>query len=422
MQVSSVYNYLSDSLVPKKRNTAHNSSELKEMYNNISKYNKNLPLYKFSLSQAKQTHVINIKEAALTLTDVAQCFANSDSQVYTKKALVSDNENSITGSIRTDNIKAIPDMLEIKVNTLASNQINQSNYLPSDRRFFSVGTYDLYIDTVDTSAHYNLKVASDDTNYDIQSKIVNMVNNNNLGIKASMLMDANDNSAISFESLSTGDPRTDDGLYFTFNSRDDNYDISEDLGLNNVITRPSNSIFEINGETHSAETNHISVNQVISLDFHNTSTTPTTISFVPDTEIVMNQIDAFVDAYNSLIDLSLKDDTSKIGKRNLFNDISSVINKHRNELEACGLNLNEDNKIEKDEALLVQNVKSGQFSELFNDISSFKTDISSAANRLTLDPMAYIDRLIVTYPNTNVKRGDSYNTSVYSGLIYNNYA
>ena len=43
-------------------------------------------------------------------------------------------------------------------------------------------------------------------------------------------------------------------------------------------------------------------------------------------------------------------------------------------------------------------------------------------NRLTLDPLAYIDRLIVTYPNAKEKQTATYTQSVYSGLMYNNYA
>ena len=90
MQITSeVYNYLSHTAMPKKRTTAHKSSELRAVYNNMAKYNKSLPLYKFSLSAEKQDRVINIKEAALTLKDVAQSFNDKESDVYSKKMLIS---------------------------------------------------------------------------------------------------------------------------------------------------------------------------------------------------------------------------------------------------------------------------------------------------------------------------------------------
>ena len=71
---------------------------------------------------------------------------------------------------------------------------------------------------------------------------------------------------------------------------------------------------------------------------------------------------------------------------------------------------------------MIQSLKNGEIADLFNDISSFKDDVSLATDRLTLDPMAYINRLIVTYPDTRHNQGTSYNQSVYSGMIYNNYA
>ena len=60
--------------------------------------------------------------------------------------------------------------------------------------------------------------------------------------------------------------------------------------------------------------------------------------------------------------------------------------------------------------------------QLFGTDSGLKADIAKAVDRLTLDPLAYVDRLIVTYPNTKEKQTATYTQSVYSGLMYNNYA
>ncbi|MBQ9234581.1 MAG: flagellar filament capping protein FliD [Lachnospiraceae bacterium] len=423
MQITSeVYNYLSNTAMPKKRTTAHKSSELRAVYNNMAKYNKSLPLYKFSLSAEKQDRVINIKEAALTLKDVAQSFNDKESEVYSKKMLISDNEDSVTGELRGDDIDSLPDELEIQVKALATNQVNRGEFLPSNRRYFSSGNYNFTMDTLNSALHFNLNVDASDNNYDIQSKIASSINGRDMGIKASVVTDGKDNSAIEISTNDTGRPRTDDGLYFSFSVEGNDYDIVSDLGLNNVVKEPDNSSFVINGETHAAATNNISVNQVITLDFHSVSDKPVKIQFAPDMDSVMNQVDSFVDAYNNLVDLSDSASESKIGRRNLFNDISAIVEKHKNELESAGLTISEDNHIVKEESLLIQSVKNGEFAELFNDISSFKDDISLATDRLTLDPMAYINRLIVTYPDTRHNQGTSYNQSVYSGMIYNNYA
>ena len=59
---------------------------------------------------------------------------------------------------------------------------------------------------------------------------------------------------------------------------------------------------------------------------------------------------------------------------------------------------------------------------LFGQDSGLHQDIEKSISRLTLDPLAYVDRLIVTYPNINEKQTATYTQSVYSGLMYNNYA
>ena len=69
MNISQVYNYLNHDLVPKRRTRTHKASELKAVYNSISKYNQSSPLYLVSLSESRQEHMIDIKEQALTLRD-----------------------------------------------------------------------------------------------------------------------------------------------------------------------------------------------------------------------------------------------------------------------------------------------------------------------------------------------------------------
>ena len=75
---NNIYNHLSTQLVPQKRNTTHKSSELKAVYSNMAKLNKQSPLYLVSLSEQKQEHIIDIKESALTLKDVADSFSDPE--------------------------------------------------------------------------------------------------------------------------------------------------------------------------------------------------------------------------------------------------------------------------------------------------------------------------------------------------------
>ena len=192
--------------------------------------------------------------------------------------------------------------------------------------------------------------------------------------------------------------------------------------MNNVTTLPSDSSFSINGTEHTSSSNNISINQVLELDFHKVSDSPVKISLIPDTEVAMEQIDAFVEAYNNLVDLSESSSSTYTGSRNLLRDISGIVTKHKAELDSAGISVTEDGKLTKNTDSVSKSLLNGDFAQLFNDISTFKEDVTHATERLTLDPMAYINRLIVSYPNTQNKVGSTYTQSVDSGLIYNNYA
>ncbi len=414
-----IYNYLNTALTPKRRNTTHKSSELKDVYNSMVRYNKNSPLYLIPITNANQEYMINIKEAALTLKDVTDSFASETSELYSKKLLHSDNDEAISGTLGKGYSGQLPDSLSISLNQLASEQINTGNYIRSNGRSFTPGTYSFSISTLQGISRFSVTVDSDDTNRDVQSKLMQYINNRSLDVTASVITEG-DNSTLMLSSTDTGVPATDDGLYFSV-TENDKKNFIDILGIDIVTKEPANSVFYINDELHTANSNHISINQTIELDFHNTAATPVTISFVPDSDIAMQQIDMFVDAYNSLIELSDIEEQTNVGSRNLFKDISGIVNNHRDELESAGLIINNDNSIKKDDTLLIESIKNGSLSTLFKDMSSLHSDIESATNRMALDPMAYINKLLVTYPNTNNKFNAAYNQSLYSGLMFNNY-
>ncbi len=418
---SNIYNHLSSELVPKRRNNTHKSSELKAVYTNMARYNKKSPLYMMSLSNSKQTHMINIKESALTLRDVVDSFANTESDIYSKKMIHSQDKDTITGSFKTHNYSSLPDELDIEIHSLATGQTNTGAYVDSDAYSIKTGSHPFTINSLEGSAHFNLTVSGKETNLEIQNKLASFINNRSIGVNA--VVDKKDNtSALLLSSSSTGASTRDDGLQFNVINDSADQDIVEFFGLNNVSELPSDSTFSINGSQHTSSSNNISINQVLELDFHKASEGAVKISLIPDTEIAMGQIDAFVEAYNNLVDLSENGSTVYSGSRNLMRDISGIVTKHKSELEAAGISVGEDGKLTKNTDSVSKSLLNGDFAQLFNDISTFKEDVKRSTERLTLDPMAYINRLIVSYPNTQNKLGNTYTQSVYSGLIYNNYA
>jgi flagellar hook-associated protein 2 len=74
-----------------------------------------------------------------------------------------------------------------------------------------------------------------------------------------------------------------------------------------------------------------------------------------------------------------------------------------------------------DDALLSQSVTDGQVQQLFGDLSQFRVDIEAKTKDISLDPMNYVDKTVVTYPNPGHTFANPYMPSIYSGMLYNQY-
>jgi flagellar hook-associated protein 2 len=417
-----IYNHLSSSLVPKKRKTTHKASDLKAIYNNMAKYNKNSPLYLMDFSESKQSYIINIKEAAITLKDTADIFSDADNTLYSSRTFRSDNDSAVTGSIKSGDLSNLPAGFSIGIDHLATEQVNIGEYIDSEGQDFFPKKHSFTMSTPGGTANFSISVASGDTNLMVQQKVADAINERHTGVTASII-NSGDENALMISSNETGASGTADGLQFSFKSAaTTGQNMVEMLGLNNVSTEASNSVFSINGEAHTSASNHIAINHIVELDFHETTDKDANISFVPDTKIAKEQVDAFVSAYNTLVDLSKNEGTINLGTRSLARDIKGIAGNHIDELSKLGITVDEDGKMIKDDSIVSQNLENGSFDALFSDISDFKNDMVKATDRLTIDPMAYVNKLIVTYPNKANKFDTPYTQSLYSGLIYNNYA
>ncbi len=417
---SSVYNHLNANTVPKKRTNTHKSDQLKAIYTKMAKYNKSSPLYMLNLSDNKQEQIINIKESALSLRYSIQSFGNPDDDIYAKKIFSSSDNSVVSGSLKKPDATNIPESLDIDIESLATPQTNVSKYVKSSEFSLVPKEHRFTLDTLNTSAHFGITVGKGDTNLDVQSKLVNYINNRNIGINASLIQDGG-NSAIMLTSADTGKPATDDGLLFSFSPEGAGQNLVNVFELNNVKAAPTNSSFSINGDRHISSSNHISINQAIELDFHKVSNGPVRVGLSADSSKAVEQLEGFVSAYNGLIDIS-ESSTSQIGTRSLSIDISGVLTKYKTSMEHIGIFTQDNGKLTVDKATVEKSLSNGDFTEFFSNTDALATDIENATNRLVLDPIAYVNKTIVSYPNSSNKLNNTYTQSLYSGLMYNNYA
>lgn len=421
MAISSVYNFYHMTM-PRAATTkydSHKKSELRSLYHNMVKLNQKKPFYKLSLSDATQSYVIGIKEAAMELK-TSSAFLSEDIDPSTQKmAVSSDSPSSISVSLLTNDYSNLPSEIELQVDQLASPQINQGNMVPAEASRIQPGTHYVTIGKAGGEYQFEIETKPGESNQRIQRRLAMSINNSNIGIHANII-EAGTSSSLQLKSSTSGLGDLDNGLHFTVQSDTDS-ELIDYFGLNEITSYPSDAEFVLNGEHQSSNSNHISVNNGIGIELHQTTERPATIKLNPDHTTLLDDVDDFVSYYNNLIDLAHDTKGNPNGSRKLLNEIQHVTRRFHNSLEASGLKVTADGHLEKDEALLVQSAENGQFQELFHQLSDFNHAIHEATGKITLNPMEYVDKTIVSYPNTQRNFPNPYMPSIYSGMLFNQY-
>lgn len=419
LNLNNVYNYYSTQLVSFKGNgrfRSHEIDDLKAVYRNMIKQNQISPLYKFSFSDTAQMYAISIKEAALALEAESQSLGNEKESVFEEMSAVSTNENVAYANLNNNDTKGLPDKISIQVDSLATCQTNVGNYLSSGESSFLPGDYSFDISVGHHQYSFSLSIREGDTNEQIQKSLATSINANHIGIHAGIRHNRIEGtSALVLRSSDTGVPEDGD-LFFHFNETHLENDLSTILGMDNVESAPSNASFYINDDLHTAISNRISLNHSLDIDLLSTSDSPVTVYLVPDEKKISDKLEDFLHSYNQLVDISKSGANNKGGSR-LFRDITSITRHNMDLLSTAGLTVDENGYLQHS-----GEAETAQIKELFNGTSTFRQDIKRITGKMSLNPLDYIDKIVITYPNTNGTYPNPYQPSKYSGLLFNDYA
>ncbi len=420
LNLDNVYNYYQTHIVAPKtssRFNSHKKNDLKNVYNSMVKQTTHSPLYKFSFPDSTQAYAIGIKEAAMSLESGSNSLGSFDDSVFEQYVAVSSNEKVLYANLKGGDPGDLPDQLSIKVDSLATGQTNVGTYLPSGETSFPPGDYSLGIAVGKKQYTFNLTVHRGDTNIDIQRSLASSINSNEIGVRANIRNNRVDGtSALVLRSNSVGLEEGENAI-FRFDESHLSNDISSILGIDHVAVAPSNASFLINGTPHTSNSNRISLNHAIDVDLLSASSEPVSVSLRPDQNKISGKLNDFMDSYNQLVDIA-KNNRQQQGASRLLRDISSVTRRNQQALSSAGLTIDDDGHLTRS-----GEINSDELRTLFDDnLSSFRKDISRIAEKMTLNPIDYVDKVIVTYPNTRGAYPNPYYASRYSGLLFNDYA
>lgn len=427
--IDSAYQYyLSTYGTSASRYDTHKKSQLRAVYNNIVKANKESPLYKIKYSGEVQKFAIDIKEKTRSIQNVIASLSESDSgieSVFSKKIAQSSDEDTIFAEyVGQDSDVDDSIQFDVQVNRLATPQINQGAFLEPDKSDVKPGSYSFDLTTTLNSYEFQYSVGENDTNLDLQKKLMRLINNAGVGLTASLVENSKGQTALRIDSQQTGLGENENYLFEIRPTPDSaSMKAMRTLGIDQVKEMAHSSSFLLNGTEHASLSNTFTVNNAFELTLKKANITgeSTQIGFKANVDAVADNVQSLVNAYNNIIQLSHNDGTPQESDR-LLRDMEGVARSYHNELEAIGLQLKDDGYISVDRSLLTDAVTATDSADCFSVLNRFKDSLNDRAVAASIDPMHYVDKLLVAYKNPSETHfATPYVTSIYSGMMMDRY-
>jgi len=427
-KIDSAYDYYVSTYGGQKtsRYDSHKKSDLRKVYNSIVKTNKESPLYKISDMDEAKRYAIDIKETAKSIQNTVSSLLegeNGVSAAFQKKVAISSDESKVGVEYVGDGTENnTTTQFEISVESLATPQINKGNALNPNSLSFTPGSYSFDLNTNTATYEFQFSVAEGETNGEVLTKLERLVNGSNLKIKADIERDKNGRESLVLTSKQTGLHQAETSLFsITPEASPRSIQAMKLLGINQVDAPAENSTFYLNGRLEHSLNNTFTINNTFELTLKDTNKDgeATIVGFKTNTEAVADNIQKLLDSYNGVLELAEKYTASgqSTQGRKLFADMSSVAKTREQELESIGLIQDEKGYLSVDHQRLEQAISPERADDTFNVLSSFRDSIGKKAEKISVNPMNYVDKVVVEYKNPGKNFATPYISSIYSGMM-----
>lgn len=419
-------NYLSTYQPSITRYDSHKKSELRSTYNSIVKLNKESPWFLPVTSKDTQAYAVNLKENARELrSDIAELGGlEEDGLISGKSAYSSDNSVVSALYVGDDTDSENAPTFNIEVQSLATPQENEGYYLYPREVELPEATYSFDVGINGMNYEFQFAISDGETNKDVEDRLARLINNSGIGLNAAV-EENNGRYALRITSELTGAP----------NGKDQIFTISDDktskekgavayFGLDNVSLNPSNAEFLINGEPREASSNHFTVGKMYELELKSTSKEgePSEIGLKTNTETVTDNVTKLIGSYNNFLKAVSTYTETQSRSKLLANEVKGIGSYYGQYFESMGINFEEDGTLSVDEDKLKSAAnESEDLSSTFSALKDFSNSLLRKSNQVALNPMEYVQRTVVAYKNPGHNFASPYNTSSYSGMMYNFY-
>lgn len=424
-KIDAAYNYLLTTYgkTTGSRYDSHKKSELRNVYNNIVKINKESPLYKIAQTGDVTRFAIDIKENAHRIQNVIASLSESGediSSVMHKKIAVSSNEDAVSVTYVGDEGGDEAKTFDLDVVRLATPQVNQGRFLKRLDHSFEEGTFSFDLDTTSNSYEFQFNVNPGDNNYDVQARIARLINQSDVGLEAEVIMNDDSESALRITSKQTGLAPEEDYLFHIQSGS--SWNELNTLGIGNVTSPAKNSIFHLNGTEHSSLANTFTINKSFEITLRQPTSegVPAHIGFKANTDAIGDSVNEMLQAYNGMVQVGYKYFATQ-NNHTLLNEVTSIGRSMREELAAAGIMVSDENTLTLDRDILSDAITGNDAKTHYRTLNRFKNALSKEAQKTALNPMNYVDKVIVEYKNPGRAFVAPYAPSAYSGMLIDHF-
>lgn len=425
--ISSAYQYYLSEYGHKEfsRYDAHKKSELKGSYNNIVRLNKKTPLYKIDLSESTQRLLIDLKENSRIFQNrLYEIFGTKDSEGdLQRKTTYTSNPDLLDVEYIGDEDIAEDTVYSIKIEQLASPQINTGDFIAEDTPGLTPGNYSFDLNIGDNAYEFQFKVTENSTNLALQEKLSRLINRSNIGISAQVIRDANGSSAMELTSVHTGALFQKRMFSFLENASSELSGSVDFLGLNKMRQASSDAVIEINEQRTSSSSNNFTIEKKFLINLKGTTSEgeAVEIGFHKSSEMVFEQLEIFADSYNQIYGMTDNDESGNLAGQKLKVKLNGIVSAHNHMLESVGLVRDDSGYFHVDKDAVIKAFQNGSLDRDYPELIRFQKSLINETQLISANPFEYVNKTMISYPNPQRPTSTPYQTSIYAGLLLNGY-
>lgn len=406
------------------RYDSHKKSELRNTYNSIVKLNKESPWYLPVTNKDTQAYAVSLKENARDLrSDIAELGGLEENGLISGKSAYSSDGNVVSALYIGDEKNSdSAESFEIEVKSLATAQENEGKSLPNAPVALPEATYSFDVGINGMNYEFQFAISEGETNKDVQERLARLINNSGIGLSAEVV-EKGDQTSLKVLSEATGIPRGRERIFQISDERTSKEKGAVDyFGLGNVVTEPENAKFLINGEERETNSNHFTVGKMYELELKGISKEgePATVGMKTNSETVTDNLEKLVGSYNNFLKAVSTYTNAQARSKQLAGEVKGIGSYYGRLLSDVGVGIGEDGTLSVDKDKLKESAEeSGDLSATFSALKDFSNSLLRKSNQVALNPMEYVQRTIVAYKNPGHNFASPYNTSSYSGMMFN---